>query len=247
MNNEVLQERLIEKSEQLGISYCALEDDVYPVELRKIKDAPPVLFYKGAIEIANAYKCVAIIGSRESSDNGVKLSYNAGKIMADNRIIVVNRLAAGCDTVALEGAIKNGGKCIALLPAGLDNVQPKANRLLAQAIVDNGGCLISEYPIGTPLKKYNYVKRDRLQSGISQGVVIVEAKKKSGTMHTAEFAVKQYKRLACYYDKIVGGASGNKYLQDSGKAEVIKDNDGLKQFISRISAYSDKYEQLSLF
>ena len=92
----------------------------------------------------------------------------------------MNGLALGCDTEALRGALDNGGRCIVLLPCGLDNIQPKSNRSLADRIVQNGGCLISEYDIGTPLNKYQYVKRDRLQSGICQGVLVVEAEMNSG-------------------------------------------------------------------
>ena len=108
------------------------------------------------------------------------------------------------------------------MPCGLEQIQPKSNQRLAEQILENGGCMISEFPVGTPIQRYRYVERDRLQSGISQRVLIVEAEQNSGTMHTADFAKKQYKRLACYYEALFRDALGNKYLAASKKAEVLK-------------------------
>ena len=131
------------------------------------------------------------------------------------------------------------------MPCGLDNIQPKNNRNLADEIIAKGGCLLSEYPVGTEIKKYNYVERDRLQSGISQGVIVIEADRNSGTMHTADFAVSQYKRLACYYHRLLGNATGNKYLEDSADAKVIRQLSNLEEFANDI-LHEEQYEQLSL-
>lgn len=126
------------------------------------------------------------------------------------------------------------------------SIQPKSNRGLAKKIIDAGGCILSEYPIGTSLAKYQYVERDRLQSGVSQGVLIVEAERKSGTMHTAEFAVKQYKRLACYYHKLLEMSSGNQYLEDSGRAVNIRGEEEVLAF-ARELPLTGSYQQMSLF
>lgn len=109
-----------------------------------------------------------------------------------------------------------------------------------------GGCLISEYRVGTEVQNFRYVERDRLQSGISQGVLIIEADKNSGTMHTADFAAKQYKRLACYYHKLLEISSGNQYLEETGKASVLKSEEDLYAFIREIKDEAS-YEQMSLF
>ena len=101
------------------------------------------------------------------------------------------------------------------------------------------GCLISEYPVGTPVKKYQYVRRDRLQSGLSDGVLIVEAEEQSGTMHTVEFAQNQYKRIACYYHKLVELSSGN-------RKSVIEDKKRLEEFVEAVMK-EQTYEQLTLF
>lgn len=229
-----------------GISFCTVQDDIYPAELRSLTDRPVLLYYKGNIQICNTFHNIAIIGSRHCSENGMKLSYESGKIVAKNNINVVNGLALGCDTAALQGAIDNGGKCIIFLPCGLDDIQPKSNKKLAEEIISHGGCIISEYAPDTKLTKYNYVQRDRLQSGVSQGVIVIEAEQNSGTMHTAQFAINQYKRLACYYHALLKFSSGNQYLAEAGKASVIAGNNDLESFISEV-ATTTRYEQMSLF
>lgn len=206
---------------------------------------PALLYYKGNIEIINQHKNVAIIGSRKFSSSGKDAAFHAGKAAGKVGINVVNGLALGCDAEAIRGALSVNGKCIAILPCGLDNIQPKTNQKLAEEILSKGGCLLSEYPIGTNLQKYMYVERDRLQSGISQGVLIIEAEKESGTMHTASFAINQYKRLACYYHQLLKLSSGNKYLEDSGKATIIKSDDDLQIFYNSILG-ENTFEQLTL-
>ena len=233
------------ENEKKGIYYCTKDDGVYPRQLKHIKNPPTVIYYKGNIEIVNKYKNVAVIGSRNYSENGGRLAYNTGKYVAERNINVVNGLALGCDTIALRGALDNNGKCIVWLPCGLDDIQPKTNRNLAQEIIEKGGCLLSEYPVGTRVKKGNYVERDRLQSGISQGVIIVEAEENSGTMHTARFAISQYKRLACYYHKLIEHSTGNKYLEENKGVDVLKQVLHLENFISDISN-EEQFEQITL-
>ena len=188
------------KWKNMGIEYCTVEDERYPNTLKKITDRPVLLYYRGR-----------------------KISYDTGKYLAEKNVNVVNGLALGCDTEALKGTIAGGGRCIGILPAGLDDILPKSNQKLADEIVMKDGCLISEYPVGTPVKKYQYVRRDRLQSGLSDGVLIVEAEEQSGTMHTVEFAQNQYKRLACYYHKLVELSSGNRKLEEAGQISVIEE------------------------
>lgn len=239
-------EKTKEQSESLGISYCTIEDRDYPNALKSLPDRPIVLYYRGEIGILNAYKNIAVIGSRNCSLKGKELAYRTGRILASEGMTIVNGLALGCDTEALKGALDVLGKCVVVMPCGLDNIQPKSNRGLAKKIIDAGGCILSEYPIGTSLAKYQYVERDRLQSGVSQGVLIVEAERKSGTMHTAEFAVKQYKRLACYYHKLLEMSSGNQYLEDSGRAVNIRGEEEVLAF-ARELPLTGSYQQMSLF
>ncbi len=109
--------------------------------------------------------------------------------------------------------------------------------------MEKGRCLLSEYPVGTGVQKYQYVERDRLQSGISQGVLVIEAEKTSGTMHTADFADRQFKRLACYYYMLLERSSGNRYLEESSKAQVLETKTDLMEFIETIKK-EEVYEQI---
>lgn len=224
---------------------CDKSDNRYPRDMKGLANMPSLLYYKGNIEIVNQYKNVAVIGSRKASEEGLGYAYDAGRIAAEMGITVVNGLALGCDTEALKGALSVGGKCIALMPCGLERILPSSNTRLAYDILEKGGCLISQYPSGADVHKYNYVERDKLQSAISQGVLLVEAQMKSGTMHTAEYAVRQYKRLACYWHIMVGMASGNRVLEEMGKASAIKTEKEIRDFFVEIKG-EDTFEQLSL-
>lgn len=224
--------------------YCGIQDKEYPLLLRGLSKKPEKIYYKGNIDIVNAYKNVAVIGSRNASKEGLRLAYETGQMVAEQGLNVVNGLALGCDTEALRGALSKSGKCIAILPCGIEQVYPKSNQKLAELILENGGCILSEYPPGTPIKKYQYVERDYLQSGISQGVLMIEAQEKSGTMHTVEFAIRQYRRLACYYAGILKGATGNQYVEKLGKAEILKVREDVQLFLEQVGT-EDSYEQLS--
>lgn len=231
---------------KMGIQICRIGDQAYPDLLRSISGCPSVLYYKGHIEFLNHYRCVAVVGSRNCSEKGRKLAYTAGMQLGQRGISVVNGLAIGCDTEALKGALKGGSQCVAILPGGLEEIVPKCNQRLAEQIVETGGCLLSEYPAGTGIQKHQYVMRDRLQSGISHGVIVVEAELRSGTMHTADFALQQHRRLACYYHQLLEHSSGNEYLEKKGKAAAISDEKDLDSFLNSLSEIQN-YEQMSLF
>lgn len=224
---------------------CSKDDLYFPQGMKNLQGMPPLIYYRGNIDIINTYKNVAVIGSRKSSAEGLRRSYNAGKLAAKLNINVVNGLALGCDTEALKRALSVGGKCIAVCPVVWNKFSRSQiiNRL--RKYWKKGGCLISQYLVGTTVRAYQYVERDKLQSGISQGVVIIESQEKSGTMHTADFAIRQYKRLACYYSKLVNCASGNKRLEDMGKAKVLMSEDDLQRFLIDI-VNDEEYEQLTL-
>lgn len=154
--------RVKEQSESLGISYCTIEDNNYPVALKEVPDRPAVLYYKGEIGILNTYKNIAVIGSRNSSPKGRKLAYKTGRALVGGGMTIVNGLALGCDAEALRGgALDVRGRCVVVMPCGLDDIQPKSNSGIAQRIIDLGGCILSEYPVGASRNKYQYVERDR--------------------------------------------------------------------------------------
>ncbi len=228
-----------------SIEKCDIDDDIYPVVLKHLNGMPQVLYYQGNISILNDEKCVAIVGSRDCSDEALSFSRKAGEEAAKQGLVVVNGLAIGCDTAAIIGALDVGGKCAVILPGGLDHITPKSNMKLAERILENGGCLISEYEHDVTPKKYTYVQRDRLQSAISQGVFVVETKIDGGTMHTYEAATKQKRKVAAYVFGLLGNNSGNKLIIDKGNT-AVNNVDELKEFY--ISLGKDmEWEQLSLF
>ncbi len=229
-----------------NILSCTTADKYFPVEIKEMVGMPQVLYYKGDITVLNKYKSVAVIGSRQSSERGLKLAYETGKKVAEFGMNLVNGLALGCDTEAIKGALDAGGRCVAIMPSSLEQIQPRSNEKLAQDIIDKGGCIISEYNTGTILKKYHYVERDRLQSGVSQGVLMVEAMENSGTMHTVEYALKQYKRLACYASKLIEYASGNAYIESTDRGTILNSESDVNRYLMSI-LQEPTFEQLSLF
>ncbi|MCR5789443.1 MAG: DNA-protecting protein DprA [Lachnospiraceae bacterium] len=177
---------------------CQKGDGLYLKRFMERKGLPEKFFYKGDISFLNDLRAVAVIGSRNAPKDSILNAYMSGQYAAMEGFDVVNGLAVGCDTAALRGALSEGGRCVAVLPCGLDMVVPSVNEYLAQEILEKGGCLISEYAEGTEPEKYRYVQRDRLQSGLSEAVLIVHYGEDSGSLKTAEFARKQGVKVLRY-------------------------------------------------
>ncbi len=152
---------------------CEKESSLFPKHFIERKGLPERFYYKGDISFLNDLRAVAVIGSRNAPKEAILSAYSSGQYAAMEGFAVVNGLAVGCDTAALRGALSEGGRCVAVLPCGLDRVVPFVNEYLAQEILEKGGCLISEYIEGTEPEKYRYVQRDRLQSGLSEAVLVV--------------------------------------------------------------------------
>lgn len=156
---------------------------------------------------------IAIIGKRDASARYLEIARRIGGILAQKGITVLNGLALGIDASALEGAVGANGKAIAVMPGGLDDIYPKRNRELAEKILLNGGCLISEYPQGTKPQRYTFVQRDRIQAMLSGKMLVVDAEKDGGTMQTVDYAVKYSKPLGCFAEKEgVKSPEGNQLL-----------------------------------
>lgn len=193
----------------------------------------------------NQSDTIAVIGSRRASGRGRELAYQIGYEMGKRGVTVVNGLALGCDTYALRGALASGGKCVAVMPCGLEQIVPRSNVRLAQELLSNGGCILSEYAVRTPVQRYQYVERDRIQSGVSDGVLVVEAACDSGTMHTVRYAIKQGKRLACVDSGLVRNSSGNRWLEMKNGVRVIRDPAGVNEVIADICNQT-VYRQMTL-
>ena len=224
------------------IQSCQKGDECYPKALRDMKSAPDILYYVGDIAACENV-VIAVVGKRDATERYLRIAKQIGGVLAREGFTVLNGLAIGVDAHASEGAVEAKGKVVAVLPGGLDEVYPKTNQKLAERILENGGCLISEYPKGTRPQKYTFVQRDRIQAMLSNKVFIVDAEKDGGTMHTADFAVKYEKPLGCFVERVsVATPSGNQMLIDNHKASAVPDTDSLIDFVEQ-----PDYAQLSLF
>lgn len=207
-----------------------------------VKGAPDWLYYRGDISLLKE-DVVAVIGSREISEWGKAVTKNISRALCRRGKTVLNGLALGCDAVALKEALDCGGKAVAVMPCGLDEVYPKTNRKLAEELLEKGGCLVSEYPPGVHPGKESFVARDRLQALFSGLVIVVESQQGSGTWHTVEYARRYQKMVACYIGKNTKEDDGNGILVRDNKAYALRDNAGMDYILEMTQ---NRYEQMSL-
>jgi len=177
-----------------GIKMITIEDEFYPTKLKNIYDSPVVLYVKGNYKILDN-KSLAIIGSRNASNYGRQIAEKFAYNLSKYNINIVAGLAKGIDTYAHVGAIKAREKTVAVMGSGLDEIYPYENKKVAEEIIDLGGAIISEYVVGTEPEKLNFPARNRIISGISDGVLVIEAREKSGTFITVDFALEQGKNV----------------------------------------------------
>ncbi len=179
---------------QHNIGIISINEEKYPQQLKEIYDPPISLYYKGNIDILKE-KSIAVIGCRDASEYGKKAAKYFSYNLAKQKLNIVSGLAKGIDSYAHIGTIcankEEAGKAIAVLGNGLDQIYPKENEILAKYILETDGVILSEYPLGTKPEKMNFPARNRIVSGLSKGVLVVEAKEKSGTMITVDFALEQ--------------------------------------------------------
>lgn len=205
------------KVERLGVQLVTLTDDDYPALLRTIPDAPTVLYIRGSLISADE-PSLAIVGTRKASSYGRDVAFSLSKALARESVAIVSGLAQGIDSAAHQGALDGGGRTIAVLGCGIDIVYPAANKPLAGRIVENGA-LISEFPIGTPPEGRNFPRRNRIISGLSLGVLLVEAPEQSGALLTVEKALEQGRDVFAVPGSIFSPISRgpNRLIQDGAK------------------------------
>ncbi|HIJ80814.1 MAG TPA: DNA-protecting protein DprA [Desulfuromonadales bacterium] len=160
----------------------------YPKSLFEIPDPPPYLYVKG--ELRSAGPSIAIVGSRRATSYGILTTGKLAEALASHGICVVSGMARGVDTAAHKGALQAGGRSIGVLGCGVDTIYPPENRPLFERMAEKG-CLISEFPLGTMPLAENFPRRNRIISGLSSGVLVVEAAEKSGSLITAQYALEQ--------------------------------------------------------
>lgn len=182
-------ERDLWKLERMGGWLLTIFDERYSPLLRRLPDAPSCLYVLGTVEETDE-RAIAIVGTRKPSDYGRRIAYRIASELATSGFTVISGLAEGIDTAAHKGALDSGGRTFAILGCGLDVIYPRSNKELARQIVDNGA-LLTEFPLGTKPQAWHFPQRNRIISGMSLAVVVVEAPINSGALITADWAAEQ--------------------------------------------------------
>lgn len=214
----------------MKIKKLTLNQQFYPEKLLSLHDAPKQLFVIGA-DLTELLQrpSVAIVGSRKITPYGKAVTAQLAGELARAGVVVISGLAIGVDGIAHRATLENGGLTIAVLPSGLDRIYPASHHALAQQILDKGGALISEYPEGSTAYKMNFVARNRIVSGLSDAVLITEAAEKSGTLHTADFALQQGKEVLAVPGNITSPTSkGTNTLIKNGATPITSVDDVLE-------------------
>jgi len=212
------------------IKTANINDNLYPEILKKIPDPPKILYFRG--KLLKNETCLGIVGTRRASDYGKEIAFSIARDLAEAGLTIVSGMARGIDTMAHKGALEGEGRTIAVLGTGLDekSIYPQENLKLARKILETGGCLISEYPAGTPGLKQNFPERNRIISGISLGVLVVEGRLKSGALITANWARKQKRKIFAIPGSIHSkNSQGPNLLIKKGAKLAESANDILKE------------------
>jgi len=189
---DVVQEE-IDRAQKNNVSLIERDNPVYPETLKRVHGAPAVLYVKGELKDADKY-AVAMVGSRASTDYGVRTAEKMSFKLASSGLTVVSGMARGIDSASHRGALKARGRTAAVLGSGLDLPYPPENKSLMDAIASSGA-VISEFPFGTKPEKENFPKRNRIISGLSLGVIVIEAALDSGSLITVAYALEQGKEV----------------------------------------------------
>ena len=213
-------------------------DKLFPERLKSIMKCPQKLYLEGNVNILNDYG-MAIIGSRDCSSYGEKWCEKFVKQLLEYNLVIVSGMAKGIDTIAHKTAIKYGGKTIAVLPSGFNNIYPKENIDLYKKIINSGGAVISEYESNVMADSKKFLERNKIVSGISIGTLVIEAEHRSGTSVTARLTKEQGKKVFCIPGSLDNSKSigTNKMIQDGAKLvtsveDIVEEFDFLQKVCS---------------
>ena len=229
-------DRYARQVEVSGAQVVTLESPGYPDLLREIPAAPPLLFYRGQFEPIDRW-AVAVVGTRRLTAYGRQVTRDLVSGLVRNGITIVSGLARGIDAVAHRTALEEGGRTIAVMASGIDKVYPPEHRDMAREIVGGHGVIVSDYPFGAEPESNHFPARNRLISGLSLGVVVVEAGEKSGALITSRFALEQNREVFAVPGNIHSPVSvgTNRLIQQGGKL-VSRVEDILEELNLRMAA-----------
>ncbi len=218
------------KAVEAGAKIISLSDPEYPSRLKEIYDPPVILFVKGSLEVL-AQPVIAMVGTRHPTPYGSGMAERLSTDLAARGLVIISGLARGCDTASHRGAVAARGKTVAVLGTGIDVMYPRENTRLAEQIVALGGALITEFPVGTSPAPQNFPIRNRIISGMSAGVLVVEAAEYSGTRITSRLALEQ--------NRDVYAVPGNVTNKNSWGPNTL-----IKQGAKLVATWEDVWEEL---
>lgn len=203
--------------------------DSYPERLRYINNPPTRLYVKGNVEILNEIG-ISVIGSRTNTQYGEKMCKTFVKELVEYDINIISGLAIGIDSIAHKTCLKNAGKTIAVLPAGLNNIYPSVHKELAQAIIENGGAIISEYEDNVKADSKKFLERNRIVAGLGIGTLVVEGGARSGTSVTARYTVENGNPVFCIPSSLenIKGKGTNELIQNGSR--LVTDVEDILKF-----------------
>lgn len=225
----------MEKMKQRGIYFVSMDEEEYPSRLKKLYDAPWFLYYRGELP-KEEMPSVAIIGARNCTVYGSDVSYYFAKELSEHGVQIISGLARGIDGMAHQGAVASNGKTYGVIGNGVDLCYPRENYELYQKVVGAGG-ILSEYPLGSKALPYHFPLRNRLIAGLSDGILVIEAKEKSGTLITVDSGLEQGKDIYAIPGKIKDEFSkGCNCLIQNGAKLVLSPEDILVELRDRYPA-----------
>lgn len=217
IRSQVILDQVWDRIQSQNIRVLTWEDEDYPRRLNEIEQPPPVLYLRGDLKLEDEW-AVAIVGTRRITPYGRQVTEEVSSTLARNGVTVVSGLARGVDAVAHQAAIQAGGRTLAVLGSGVDRIYPPENQRLADQIMAHGA-ILSDYPLGTPPEGPNFPPRNRIISGLSLAVIVIEANVDSGAMITATFAAEQGRELFAVPGNILAPQSRgtNRLIRDGAR------------------------------
>lgn len=214
----------------IPLEIITIEDKRYPVQLKNIKNPPKQLYVKGNIELLKT-NIISIIGSRACSKNGIELARKFSKELVHQEITIASGMATGIDTIAHQTTLNEKGKTIAVLGNGFKSIFPKENIGLYKQIIKSGGLVITEYPPEEKAKSKNFLERNRIVSGLSLGILVIEAAYRSGTSVTAKLAKEQGRKVFALPHEVgdIHGIGTNRLIREGAKI-VTTTKDIIEEF-----------------
>lgn len=220
---------------QKRIGVITYGDSGYPAKLKNIPDPPLVLYYRGYLPNWEGMPAIGVVGTRKATTYGLRIAANMGAQLAACGGLVVSGGASGIDTAAMEQALAQGKPVVGVLGSGVDVMFPAANRELFDKVAEKG-CLLSEYPPQTPAYRWHFPQRNRIISGISHGVLVVEAPEISGALITARYALEQGREVYVVPGNVDSSScAGSNQLLREGAVAVFEGYDVLREYASRFA------------